>query len=329
MKPGNQRHQSKALRCGSRRFLLLLCAMSLCARCAADEPSGNAVIRGKVGDSEIVITSTSRLAGAIDSLTFKGKEFIDSFDHGRQLQSAASFDCSRSGEFWAECFNPTEAGSRRDGAGKTSSSRLASLKAEGAELQTTTQMAFWLAPGEKSEGRPALNDQVLSNHRLSKRVRIGYKDFPNVIDYEVTFTVPDGERHTFAQFEALTGYMPAEFARFWKLLPDGKLAELDDGPGEQSHPVVLATDSGSHAMGIYSPQQPSRGFEQAGYGRFRFPREKVVKWNCVFRVRNSDGITPGEHRYRQFVAVGTLEEVRQALSGLKLAAPARQVNAQS
>src|SRR5438067_1344517 len=48
---------------------------------AAEEPkpiSGNSVIRAKAGDSDIVITTTSRLAGAIHSLTWNGKEFIDS-----------------------------------------------------------------------------------------------------------------------------------------------------------------------------------------------------------------------------------------------------------
>ena len=39
---------------------------------------------------------------------------------------------------------------------------------------------------------------------VSKQVRIGYKKLAHVIDYEVTFTVPEGERHTYAQFEALS-----------------------------------------------------------------------------------------------------------------------------
>jgi hypothetical protein len=279
-------------------------------------PNGNASIRGKAGSSEIVITTTARLAGAIHSLQWGGREFIDSHDHGRQLQSAASFDCGSLNEFWAECFNPTEAGSRADGIGEKSSSRLLRISSEGSELRTTTQMAFWLAPGEKSFGRPALNDQVLSEHLVSKRVRIGYKRLANVIDYEVTFTVPKGERHTYAQFEALTGYMPAEFAEFRKFLPGAKLETLDDGPGEQAYPVVFATHSGSHAMGVFSPDQPSQGYEKAGYGRFRFKTEHVVKWNCVFRTRSEKGIAAGDYRFRVFVAVGTLEDVKQALKSL-------------
>lgn len=287
---------------------------------AADPPlavNGNASIRGQAGSSEIVITTTDRLAGAIHSLTWGGKEFIDSHDHGRQLQSAASFDRGSRQAFWAECFNPTEAGSRADGTGEHSSSRLLRIRADGAELETTTRMAFWLAPGEKSSGRPALNNTVLSDHLLSKRVRIGYQQLANVIEYHVTFTVPEGEHHTYAQFEALTGYMPPEFERFWKLLPDsGTLAALDDGPGEQRFPVVLATDSGTHAMGVFSPDQPSAGYEAAGYGRFRFRAEQVVKWNCVFRQRNAEQVPAGEYHFRVYVAVGSLEDVRAALNSL-------------
>lgn len=281
-------------------------------------PEGNAVIRRKTGNTEIIITTTNRLAGAIHSLTWNSKEFIDSFDHGRQLQSAASFDCGRTGEFWAERFNPTEAGSRSDGAGPTSSSKLLHLQARGNELKTTTQMAFWLAPGQESSGRPALNQKILSDHLLSKQVRIGYQDLDQVLDYRVTFTIPKGEHHTYAQFEALTGYMSAEFESFWKLNPEtGKLQPLDDGPGEQKDPVILSTQDQQYAMGVFSPDQPSPGFEHAGYGRFRFTPQKVVKWNCVFRVRNLQGVPPGKYAFQVFVAVGTLEDVKQAILTLE------------
>ena len=121
----------------------------------AQPVSGDAVIRARFADSEIVITTTSRLAGAIHSLTWNGKEFINSADHGRQLQSASNLDLET--RFSGESFNPTEAGSRHDGAGPTSTSRLLHMIAEGNALQTTSQMAFWLQPGEKSGPNPAKN----------------------------------------------------------------------------------------------------------------------------------------------------------------------------
>ena len=278
-------------------------------------PKADLTIRAPAGESEIVITTTSRLAGAIHSLTWKGKEFINSADHGRQLQSASSF--SWEGNHWAESFNPTEAGSRDDGAGATSTSRLLHSVATSNSLQTTVQMAFWLAPEQKSEGHPALNKTKLSDHLLTKRVQIGLPDLPQVIRYDVSFSVPLTKRPTFAQFEGLTGYMPSEFSVFSTFRSKvGTLEPISDGPGEQSEPLVFSTENGSHAIGIYSPQQPSPGFENAGYGRWKFGPERVVKWNSVFRLRRPEGIESREYSFRNFVVVGDRETVRTTLAKL-------------
>jgi hypothetical protein len=301
---------------------LLLPVVAATSGRAAEEPaspnlpSGDAVIRAPAAGSEIVITTTSRLAGAIHSLTWNGREFIDSADHGRQLQSASNFDAGT--RFTPETFNPTEAGSVRDGAGAKSSSRLLHLIARENLLQTTTQMAFWLPPGGTSQGQPAKNSAILSDHLLTKRVQIGFRQSPNVIQYVVTFSVPLGEKHTLAQFESLTGYMPPLFEVFWKFNPKThELEPLDDGPGEQAFPVILATANGSHAMGILARDPEPPGLADPGYGRFRFDKEKVVKWNCVYRLRDENqGIPPGEYTFHHFVIVGDLEIVKKAMREL-------------
>jgi hypothetical protein len=287
---------------------LLACGFSV-----ADD--GDSIIRAKAGTSDIVITTTQRLAGGIHSLKWNGKEFIDSHDHGRQLQSASNLDLGK--KFIPEVFNPTEAGSSADGTGNKSSSKLLHLDAKGNELRTTIQMAFWLKPGAKSFSNLAYNDKVLSNHLLTKRVRIGHKTLAHAIEFDVTFTLPNDEHHTYAQFEAVTGYMPPEFSKFWKFDPrTGTVAALTDGPGEQEFPIVFSTPDEQFAMGIYSPDQPSTGFEKAGYGRFRFKNQKVVKWNCVFRLREKTGIAARDYPFRNFVCVGTLEDVRKTMREL-------------
>lgn len=301
-----------------RDAISLICPLMITAIAAiaqdADPANANAQIRGPFKDSEIVITTTARLAGAIHSLTWNGKEFINSTDHGRQLQSATNLDCGT--PITGETYNPTEAGSRDDGAGPLSSSKLLSSSAQGAELKTTIQMAFWLKPGEKSGGQPAKNTTVLSDHLVTKRVHIGHKDLPNVIEYDATFTIPK-EHHTQCVVEALTGYMPPEFKNFYKRDPaTGELSPVDDGPGEQPRPLVFATENGSHAMGIFAPENQPRGPEKAGYGRFRFINEKVVKWNCVYRIHNKDGIKPGDYLYHMFVIIGTLDDVKSSLNAL-------------
>ncbi len=279
--------------------------------------AGNATIRGRAGDSDIVIQTTARLAGAIHSLRWSGVEFVDSLDHGRQIQSASNLDVDGA-PMIGETFNPTEAGSRDDHVGPRSTSRLRELKVLAPnELRTTNQMAFWLRPGEKSRGNPARNRTLLSNHLVSKHVAIGVAGLPHAIAYDVAFTLPADERHTYAQFEAVTGYMPPRFEVFLRVdMKSRTLVPLDDGPGEQRDPVVLATATGSHAMGVFSPDQPAPGFPNAGYGRFRFKSARVTKWNCVFRVRDPRGLPPGPYRYRHFLAVGTRADVESTLAAL-------------
>jgi hypothetical protein len=284
-------------------------------------PSGDAVIRAPAGKSEIVITTTSRLAGAIDSLTWDGREFINSTDHGRQLQSACSFDNTPTAS--AETFNPTEAGSRRDGVGTTSTSRLLELSAEGNHLRTRTQMAFWLAPGERSEGQLARNTNTLSDYVLTKDVRIGFERWPQALQYRVTFNVPTNAHHTYGQFEALTGYLPPEFDTFWQYNPKtNQLEPLSDGPGEIQNSVVLATADGRYAMGIFAPPQPHPNTTGPSYGRWRFQAEQVVKWNCVFRVQHTNGLRSGDYSYHMLVSVGTREDVEAILRAWTSPSPA-------
>ncbi len=70
-------------------------------------------------------------------------------------------------------------------------------------------------------------------------------------------------------------------------------------------------------MGIYSPEPRREGFGPIGYGRFRFASQKVVKWNCVFRLTDRvRGITPEDYHFRNFVIIGELLTVRDTLEQL-------------
>jgi hypothetical protein len=190
--------------------------------------------------------------------------------------------------FWSELYNPTEAGSRRDGAGDRSTSRLLGVEVQENQLSTSTQMAFWLNPGERSDGKLALNDKPLSDHILHKRIRLGAYQDPRVIQVANTFQWPSQERHRYAQFEVLTGYLPAVFSEFWRV-------------------------SKSFAMGAISDGKPVWIDGNPGYGRFRFPKENVVKWNVVFRHRESPFIQHQQASFRVLVMVGSLEQVHRLI----------------
>lgn len=302
------------------KAIFLLLPSVLCAQ--APTVSGDAEISGTIGGQPLIIRTTSRLAGAIDSVKWAGVEFIDTHDHGRQLQSAINADVA--GVYHIECYNPTEAGSVVDALGPKSTSRLEALSVMDGVLSTRTRMAFWLAPGMKSGAHLALNDRLLSDHVLTKQVRIGRPGMEHVLDYRVTFTVPGDRPHQFLQFEALTGYMPSAFSE--ELRFDVKTATLVPLPrqdGEQRDPVVLSTPSGAHAMGIFTPDRPPAGQPAVGYGHFQFAPAKVVKWNCVFRLRSAERIQPGDYSFRLYVVVGTREDCRRTLAALAREFPVR------
>src|ERR1019366_7148711 len=155
------------MKCVTSIGLLLATALLL----FAEPPDGNAQIHAATNDSTIVITTTRRLAGAIDSLQWNGHEFINSADHGRQMQSAASFD--NTPEANAETFNPTEAGSRRDGDGTNSTSRLLKLSASGNHLR-----AQMISTGRKFEQAARRVSSVTVASRAGfgriKSLRIGF-----------------------------------------------------------------------------------------------------------------------------------------------------------
>lgn len=296
-------------------YVISLAMALTVAEMRADEPpvNGDAVIRGGTAANEIVITTTSRLAGAIHSLKWHGREFIDSADHGRQLQSASSFDNTR--DAGAETFNPTEAGSRRDGAGANSTSRLLSLETTETTLRTRSQMAFWLEAGEKSVGQPARNTEKLSRHILKKQVTIGHRDWPDVLNYRVTFTLPADEPHQQAQFEVLTGYMPPAFESFYRFdRSKRQLVPLTDGPGEQPDPIVFSTADGEHALGIIALTVPQSMQTGPAYGRWRFVPEKVVKWNCVVRDQQPHEAT--DYAFEVLVPIGTRSRVEAIMAAL-------------
>jgi hypothetical protein len=281
---------------------------------AAVAASGDLVVEQRALDSAIRVETSARFAGSVVSLTFRGKQFVDAADHGRELQSAVSFDGL------GECFNPTEAGSRDDGNKLTTSSHLLAARTGANFIATQTDMAFWLSPGfdyghqcGMTPGTThAVNRSVTGGHILDKRIEIGEGGEPNVIGDHVTYTVP--EAHGSGTFEAATLYTPSDFSQRLVL----NFATHKTAPttlvGEQEYPVILATADGKYAVGLYSPDLPQRG---RGYGTFSFPDTNKI--NCVYREAP---IAAGQKfSYLCEFIVGTLDEVTATIVKLHGSAP--------
>ncbi|WP_158806325.1 hypothetical protein [Acidisoma sp. L85] len=285
------------------------------------EASKRASVSGKFDGSPIVVSVSSRTAGAIDSLVWKNKEFVDRSDHGREFQSA-TFYYGKGG-----CFNPTEAGSNRDGQGPASTSNLLSLVYSGSTLTTKSLMAFWVGPGEapdKCHGSVSAVKSAVSNDMLTKTITIGVFGIPNAIEYKVNFLVP--EARTLGGFEALTGYMPPEFSKFWTYDPvHNELSKLSDGPGKQSLPIIFSTEDQRYAIGVYSPGGEPHRSTPPIYSRFRFTEAaritKTVKWNCYFEEHE---VSLGDHAFSCYMVLGDMAEVQAGMRAVcKAAQPAR------
>lgn len=274
-------------------------------------------------DSQIVLKTSARFAGAISSVIFRGKEYIDNRGPGALLQSASSFDSL------GECYNPTEAGSWM-GDPTPNTSVLKAAEVTGNQLRTVTDMGFWRNPGNtyprgcglRPEYKQVVNTAHTSGHLLYKWLTVGLPDFPNVIEYRVAYHVPapatflagaihDSTHFETAVFEASTGYLLKEFSSAVYYDPiNGTEIDAGNRRGEQSLPVILFTPDKHNAMGVYSPQLPQRGL-RFGYGRFASP--DINKWNCVFREKN---VTPGVYEYQCLIIIGTLDEVEATMRRL-------------
>jgi len=258
--------------------IICLCAVFVCNVNCQMPPGENWCI----ANYGIGICGSSRVAGAIDYLAWGGMQFINKWDHGRELQIAIS---NQSGE----CYNPTEAGSWNDDTGPTSSSNLAGLSTAGNIYRTTSYPAFWLAPGQADAGcGHGINNVIVSPFRTSKAIIIGYQGYTNAILYELTVVVPMAQ--SYLQVEAPTGYLNQDtFSSFWSInLATGVMSAINGGPGELPIPVVIGSPSQTYAMGAYMARV--NGQQYVSYARFDFPNPVAAaatsKWSVVYRANN-------------------------------------------
>ncbi len=287
-------------------------SISVAAPVVVTPPNGDATINAY----GISIGTTQRAAGAIESLMWGGKEFINKPDHGRQFQFAFSFDEN------GECYNPTEAGNIPDGLGPTSSSRLRSIKTTSNSIETETDPAFWVPPGGsslycKNGFGHALNTSIVSDYKTRKKVTIGYQNIPNVIEYLTTITIP--RQHSKIIAQAPTVYLTGEFPRVYGYDVVNRVTvplTSYGGPDRQPMPLILSTVDGRYALGVFCPELPDNA--NKGYGLISVPGpggpndDATNNPYCSFTTDN-----PGSSvSYRGYVIVGSLEQVKQTYNQL-------------
>ncbi|KAL3852766.1 hypothetical protein ACJMK2_016382 [Sinanodonta woodiana] len=271
---------------------------------------------------DLFVSASSRTGAAIDSVVWNNKEFINSADHGRELQMACNTD------HFTECFNPTEAGGRDDWIETTTKTVINHVSAHGQVLHTTVHPAHWMRPGTRhrrdgcGNGSPALNTKETYEFPFNKTVTIGCAGSSNCIEFISKFTIgghwPDG--FTYIQMEAPTGYMTGEFTKAYNFNTGTHQVE-DHHSNDQ--PVVMATADGKYAMGVYTPPGQNTDAPQY-YGIFFFPEIKgfnmqTSKWNVVYRKRKPNNTMT--YTYKTYICVGDLNVVKLCLTKVVHAHP--------
>lgn len=298
--------------------------------------NGNATISGSAFGQPLTVSTSNQYAGAVFSLRWGNKEFINNWDHGRQLGPNAGF-FNR-----AECYNPYETGSKEDGNGPTSSSRLLALQASGNRLESTTQMAWYLSTRET---RPGYGDVCgdpkdwlpvppytgpLSDYRVHKTVTIGFAGIPNVIEYLSELYIPEQVRKGSHQIIAVTPY---DFRAIWSYDVVSKDYRPVRGKGGEDDIIkVAATPDGNYALGFYSPEIHQPYGDGKGTANWWFvvppdpfyrdpnnPSQPDPDFACVHigslnRYESFSG--PGYTNDRAYLVIGNLGQVKETLANL-------------
>ncbi len=280
---------------------------------------GGAYGRYTVRNDIISVSTTWRTAGAVDSVMFNNREFINSWDHGRQLQYALATNDQD------ESYNPTEAGSCDDDIGAYTSSILDYVHVGGATMATQTRPAFWRKPNVPcgwAGAPPVVNTKAVSDYRMNKSVQVGYAGLPHAIQFSLQLYVPENVKKI--TLEAPTGYLTGDFTSFYTYQPaTSKLTALpaNTDNGLQDLPLIVATPDGAYAMGCYAPDVPEPAGTTIIYGHFPLknytfntPVQATTKWNIYVRTGAIAAATT--LKFRTFVIVGTLDNVKSTMTQL-------------
>jgi alpha-tubulin suppressor-like RCC1 family protein len=296
--------------------------------------NGNATISAPALGSTLSVGTSSQYGGAVSSIRWNNKEFINNFDHGRQLAPNFQFF----NRF--QCYNPYETGSWFDGKNPGTSSKLLSLTASGNQLDSRTQMAWYLHERDSRApldfcGDPALwlpcppYTGPLSDYVVHKTVTIGFRGIPNVIEYLMEVYIPEP---VLKGLNNPTAVLPLEFiaVRSYDVV-SREYRTLRELSGEDDRIKVVSTADGSYAMGWYAPEllQPYNQPGTVNFWRFvpldpanpdpKNPSQPDPEFACmhVGSINRYDSFGGGTYpQDRVYIVIGNLDQVRTGLTNL-------------
>lgn len=287
--------------------------------------------------TEISLNSNLNTGGAVWEYWWNGKQFLDNFDYGREMQSAIGFQADSDG-------NPTEAGDSSYDTNKNfmHGSPIASYSnTVNSSAKTQSTRAVPLEWNYRNfNGNQQDVPVVYKDIKLGKDITIddaslnlgtGFDNLkPKVAKYE-TF-VNTSTALTNADTEIPTAYLKPEFNRAFSF--DATVTDINAATTEinsfdslgggtyhkqvnfaGSGGVIFANASLTHAMGIYG-STPATGGSASYFTLWKFgglTNPSVVKMSAATGPMT---VPVGETKYTTRVVVGTLDDVRAAMRRL-------------
>ena len=281
-----------------------------------------------------VTIRSNRVAGcALWSWKWKGVEYVNVHDYGRQIQTSVGFSHDGIG------VNPTEAGSRysagslppaaRQGAPCVSVSTVDS----GGPSPTQRTRAIPLEWEPELLGGGPANPVAWPRMTVGKDITLNYAGLGPVARYTTVVTVP--VRYAAFGAEIPTVYLNGDLreltlydaaANTTRRLPT--VCDRLDGvnPGSGYGGIIASSDDGTRAFGYYGVHVERGGSvtrPKAGFGFSRHHCSPVGNGNgpadsstTKLRAFNQEGLAAGENRFTTYLMTGTRAEVRALMRRL-------------
>jgi hypothetical protein len=276
----------------------------------------------RVTNSVLAVAVSTRDAGAVSSLIYKGKELVNDFDHGRQLQVAWSYNDAD------EAYNPTEAGSDQDGKGKHSTSQLISVHVESNTLRTVSHPAYWRHTSLPEQYRK--NTALTTKDMLAKQITLGYQGDPHVMVFDTQVALSrelTGPQVSSLRIEAPTLYASHDLNTHYLMDPaDGKLTRVAlrsqtknlmntviNQITRRDHVPIISTPDEQYAVAFYSSEQVNFWSYYTWDVPSDDPSFACSKIAAFYKHPAEAGQS---YMYRTFIIVGDLATVKTSVQKL-------------
>jgi hypothetical protein len=250
--------------------------------------------------------------GVVSELVWNGMQFIDTYDYGREVQTALFFD-------ELGCNNPTEGGDKYSTPeyddGTLHGSPLISYSINCTTLETSVYPLQW-DPGQWGGGP---HYPVRWTGMIRKTVTLDFNGWSDVIQWVTNVYSPSN--YGFLKAEIPAVYLNSEFTQFYTY--DATTATRANvnahcQPCYYMEPasfpaggVIIATDDNQYALGAYRNNPGNNCFSLCNL----ISSSSTAKLS-VNEIQRQNGLSAGVHYWVTYLIVGTLDTVTNRMHQL-------------